>query len=96
MDEVAFDVFRPHWRHNRCGGIVAAFGDEEYRCQRCGETARAIGAVIPADTLKHDEYFFTHPELEVTLLDNEQAAAAQKRVRSFRTDENSGRSARLP
>lgn len=61
-------MFRPHWRHKQCGGIVAGCGNE-FKCTVCGETGSAIGAPIPGNTVRHGEYFNCHPELAVVLLD---------------------------
>jgi hypothetical protein len=63
--------------HKQCGGIVAGVDNEEFECQKCGKKERAIGAVLPAGTQNRNEYFATHPELEVLLMNEQEAAAAQ-------------------
>jgi hypothetical protein len=60
-------VFKPHWIHRGCGGVIAGTPCA-YRCNKCGEDAPAIGAEIPFDVENRREYFACHPELEVALL----------------------------
>jgi hypothetical protein len=56
-------------------------GDEEYECHKCRRKERAIGAEIPFNVLSPEEHLATHPELEVLLLSNEEAAAARNGFR---------------
>jgi hypothetical protein len=69
-------VFKPHWVHRGCGGVIAGTRSA-YRCDKCGGNAPAIGAEIPADVDNRREYFACHPELEVALLDTEQMSQAK-------------------
>ena len=79
---MAVDLLRPHWRHKQCGGIVVEFGDEEYRCEKCVQTGRGLGAIIPSTTLNHRDYFRSHPELEVVLLSAEEVSIQQTNARA--------------
>jgi hypothetical protein len=64
-------VFKPHWIHRGCGGVIAGTCSA-YLCGKCGGNAPAIGAEIPVDVENRREYFACHPELEVALLTLEQ------------------------
>jgi hypothetical protein len=68
-------VFKPHWIHRGCGGVIAGTCSE-YLCNKCGENAPAIGAEIPIDVENRREYFACHPELEVALLPADQLSQA--------------------
>jgi hypothetical protein len=70
-------VFKPHWVHHGCGGVIAGAGSA-YVCAKCGGNAPAIGAEIPPDVNNRREYFACHPELEVALLNTEQMAQASE------------------
>jgi hypothetical protein len=72
-------VFKPHWIHRECGGVVAGTRSE-YLCDKCGANAPAIGAEIPLDVENRREYFACHPELEVALLRDEELAQARELV----------------
>ena len=72
---LAVDVFKPHWVHRGCGGVIAGTRSA-YLCHKCGENAPAIGAEIPVDVDNRREYFACHPELEVALLSAEQMSQA--------------------
>lgn len=67
-------LFRPHWRHKECGGVVTGV-DELFRCLKCQQAGSAIGAAIPDQYGSSKEYFCCHPELEVTLLNGHTASA---------------------
>jgi hypothetical protein len=70
-------VFKPHWIHRGCGGVIAGTYSA-YLCSKCGENAPAIGAEIPIDVENRREYFACHPELEVALLNTEQMSQANE------------------
>ena len=74
---LAGDVFKPHWVHRGCGGVICGAGIA-YLCAKCGENAPAIGAEIPLDVDNRREYFASHPELEVALLNAEQMSQANE------------------
>jgi len=74
---VVVDWFRPHWKHQQCGGIVAGIGNE-FKCDKCGETGPAISAIIPEDTFNHEEYFNSHPELEIRFCSAETPSARER------------------
>lgn len=74
---LAGDVFKPHWVHRGCGGVICGAGSA-YLCAKCGEKAPAIGAEIPFDVNNRREYFACHPELEVALLNAEQMSQANE------------------
>lgn len=66
-------LLRPHWKHKSYGGTVVII-EAAFQCERCHDTGAALGAIIPATTLNHAEYFKTHPELEVLLMSTDEAA----------------------
>ena len=68
-------MFKPHWIHRGCGGVIAG-AHSEYLCNKCGENAPAIGAEIPVDVENRREHFACHPELEVSLLRAEEVSRA--------------------
>jgi hypothetical protein len=76
-------VFKPHWIHRGCGGVIAGTCGE-YLCDKCRENAPAIGAEIPVDVENRREYFACHPELEVALLRADELARARELVYDLR------------
>jgi hypothetical protein len=62
-------LLRPHWTHKDCGGTVLGVGPV-FQCNVCGRTGSALGAIIP-QVMNKREYFLSHSELEVSLLDRE-------------------------
>lgn len=81
---MGFDVFRPHWRHARCGGVVVSI-DNSFQCTACDEAGAAIAAILPGDIENRREYFLSHPELDIQLMTAADAAAYEaKRLRRER------------
>ncbi len=76
-------VFKPHWIHRGCGGLIAGT-PTVYRCGKCGENAPAIGAQIPRDVENRREYFACHPELEVALVPAEDLPKASELLYDWR------------
>jgi hypothetical protein len=76
-------VFKPHWIHRECGGVIAGTPGA-YLCCKCGEIAPAIGAEIPPDVENRREYFACHPELEVALLQAEDLPPARELLYDWR------------
>ena len=62
--------FRPHWTHKLCSGVVSGLGDV-YKCLKCNTAAKAVGAVLPTGVTNSREYFASHPDLEVDLVNGD-------------------------